>query len=502
MKKGNSIPVLFLVAAILLVGFVFYKFIKLYESKWQETYLMDDKEPYGGHVIAEVLKNYFDSTELSIVKKPLRYILDTTATNNNYIFVGNYPHLDYKDQLFLLSFVKNGNNAFIAAHDFNYNFLNHLLNPETPFFDENNIEIDTNFISENELQWPDSASNANPHENIDSIAYIQDSSLAIQDDSVYKVQGLNDTNTITSDKIDHADSSFENSFLPDSIPVENDLLVKHFQDSMVQCNFIQPISQEINSFPYVYVYDQDSALYNWQYFDTNFVNKATTTCQSIGKLKTDKINYIRIAYGKGRFYLHSNPIVFANFNLLTENHINYAELVFSQLPNSKTFYDEYSKVYKGSNDGSDGSESPLKYIFSQPELKWAYYLIVAMLLLFIFFRAKRKQKIIPILKSNSNTSLEYVQTIGSLYFQSGEHKKIAIQKMKVFLADIRTKYKVQTTDFNESFYAQLSIKSKVSIGIIKEIFERYKFLENLSTADEQILIDFYQSIETFYKNRS
>ena len=125
-----------------------------------------------------------------------------------------------------------------------------------------------------------------------------------------------------------------------------------------------------------------------------------------------------------------------------------------------------------------------------------------MLLLFIFFRDKRNQKIIPILKSNSNTSLEYVQTIGSLYFQSGEHKKIAIQKMKVFLADIRTKYKVQTTDFNESFYVQLSIKSKVSIGIIKEIFERYKFLENLSTADEQILIDFYQSIETFYKNRS
>jgi hypothetical protein len=489
MKKSNLPTLVIIISILLLFGFAYYQFLRSTNNRWVETYYNDDKEPYGGYVISEVIHNYFNTKPVILIKKPLRYVLDTNAVNSNYIFIGGYQISDYADQRHLLSFVCNGNNAFIAANEFDLTLLTYLLNPIDTLPDYTTLYNDSTWAFDENSQNADSIIQPFVDSNFATSAVDSIDSLIFDDQQTYD-----------STYLAQLDSSLQKNGQLDSANNSSEELVKYHTDSVVEINFTHPSFKKKYNFNYAYINKHDSIEYGWQYFDTSNINKSSIGCTSLGFIKNDKINFITIKYGKGMFYLHANPIVFANYNLLSEKKINYAELTLSHLPNTQTYYDEYSKKYNGSNNAFNNSESPMKYIFSQPELKWAYYLVVALLLLFILFRAKRKQKIIPVLKSNTNTSLEYVQTIGHLYFQTGEHKKIALQKMKVFLAFVRSRYRIQTQYLDAGFSQQLSLKSRIPIVSVNEIIERYKFLENLSTADEQILTDFYQSIENFYKN--
>ena len=75
------------------------------------------------------------------------------------------------------------------------------------------------------------------------------------------------------------------------------------------------------------------------------------------------------------------------------------------------------------------SDSPLRFILSQPALKWAWYLLLAGVLIFIIFNLRRTQRPIPILPKNLNTSVEFVKTIGNLYYQEGDIRNLIDKKI-------------------------------------------------------------------------
>ena len=147
----------------------------------------------------------------------------------------------------------------------------------------------------------------------------------------------------------------------------------------------------------------------------------------MGYFNDEFSNFARIKYGKGQLLLHTTPIAFSNFHLLREQNVEYAGRVFSHLVEGPIYWDNYSNVslalarrmndlayynpYKTFND-----EGPLQYILSQPALAWTWYLGLTLALLYLLFRAKRKQRVIPVLEPNHNTSLEFISTIGRLVF--------------------------------------------------------------------------------------
>jgi len=45
-----------------------------------------------------------------------------------------------------------------------------------------------------------------------------------------------------------------------------------------------------------------------------------------------RVNFIKVPYKKGNFYLHTQPAAFTNFHLLKDNHFEYAEKVLSYIP--------------------------------------------------------------------------------------------------------------------------------------------------------------------------
>jgi hypothetical protein len=128
-----------------------------------------------------------------------------------------------------------------------------------------------------------------------------------------------------------------------------------------------------------------------------------------------------------------NPVAFTNYNLLKEDRYRYTENVLSYIPKGNIYW--YTKGQNNENI----SESPLRYILSQPALKWAWYLFLIGMLIFMIFNAKRKQRIVPILLL-ANSTIDFTKTIGNLYYQEGDHTNIIDKKIIYFLEKIRTEY--------------------------------------------------------------
>jgi hypothetical protein len=61
----------------------------------------------------------------------------------------------------------------------------------------------------------------------------------------------------------------------------------------------------------------------------------------------------------------------------------------------------------------------------------AFVVLAAILLLYVLLNMRRKQRYIPIVKKPSNDSLDFVKTIGRLYFDKADHKNLC-RKMASF----------------------------------------------------------------------
>ncbi len=204
-------------------------------------------------------------------------------------------------------------------------------------------------------------------------------------------------------------------------------------------------------------------------------------------------NFARIKYGKGYFYIHMQPFAFANYHLLKDNHHLYASNVLSYIDTDKILWDANFK------SGTDISRSSLRFILSHPPLKWAWRLAWLGIIVFIFFRAKRKQRIVPIINKPENTSIAFAKTIGNMYFNEGKPKDIIDKKITFFLETIRTRYLMDTQKLNAEFIKRLHHKT----GVDKEEIERLIFLiSNLQKEEnprEQKLIILNKLLEKFYK---
>lgn len=294
-----------------------------------------------------------------------------------------------------------------------------------------------------------------------------------------------------------------------SVPVElladlgcaydtSDALMTHVQDSMQLVNLYHPSYTSPKPFKVKFVHRNKPQPYLWSYIKTGVMCNADSAAVYLGHGTDDYINFVKVPYGKGSFYIHSTPLAFTNYHLVTEEGYQYASKVFSHLGPGDIYWDEFSRIGERT-DPTQRERSPLAYIFSQRSLKWALYITLALLLIFLLFRSKRKQRVVPILEAKENTSLEFVQTIGTLYFQQNEHRQLALQKMKLFLQFIRNRYNLPTNNVNREIISKISFKSQVPASGIESIFEQHQWIESQPEISDVNLITFHQSIDNFYK---
>lgn len=247
--------------------------------------------------------------------------------------------------------------------------------------------------------------------------------------------------------------------------------------------------------------------YEWAYLDSSWLCAGLP----LGTVNGYWINFLKISYGKGSVLLHTTPLAFSNLYMKEEKGMDYAGKVLAYLNEGPVYWDQYtdSESMFRRNWGRRpprttrtlDNEGPLQYILSQAPLAWAWYTGLAMAVLYLLFRAKRRQRIIPVLDPNTNTSLEFIATIGQLYFQQNNHRKLALQKWRLFLGFIRDRYHLPTRELDEVFVRKLAARSGVGEEALEPLFRLARNIERSPLfLSENTLIDLHQALDRFYRN--
>ena len=265
----------------------------------------------------------------------------------------------------------------------------------------------------------------------------------------------------------------------------------------VNVNFYHPLFATIKPVTFTYRIKDEEKDYNWQHLDQKTLCDSASSVVPLGFFETDHVNFFKISYGKGNLFIHTNPLMFTNYYVVQPRNVNYVASVFSHSAHRKIIWDEYQTGFSFNRD-PNSYRNPLYYIMEQPTLRYAWWLLVALALLYILFAAKRQQRPMPIVEKKTNTSLAFLKMVSSLHFRNRNHGDIARKKMRFFLHTVRTRYGLNTHTIDNQFIEKLAAKSQVSYAEVDVIFQQYKIINNFQDIDSPPLVNLYNAIQNFY----
>ena len=376
----NNVPAIAisLIALVVVVLIVVFMVNQTKDFNWNSEFKETGNEPYHLGVLSDLLVDNYDVTKFE--KRVEDHLpTDASAAGTSYIFIGEKAYYTEAEAEHILEYVRNGGHAFISSR-----------------------------------QLPD---------------------------SLYQYLIYGDD----CDPYDFWRGRLESS-----------------SHKTINARFTHP-SLSKKRYPYEYITDENQGGFlpffrsGWGYIPRKYIDCDETTypISILGELQTEtgnKPNFIRIKYQNtvGAVYFHTNPLFFTNYNVGQEAGAEYIANVLAHLDTDKIYWDRKSatrarndrRILQQPDDNFQNVPSPMQYIYSQRSLRWAWYILLATSILYVLFRAKRRQRIVPVLAPNRNTSLEFVETISRLYYKQQDHRSILIKQMQLFRGHLRDRYQV------------------------------------------------------------
>lgn len=252
-----------------------------------------------------------------------------------------------------------------------------------------------------------------------------------------------------------------------------------------------------------YDYRQDS-LYvgDFTSFDTIVDEK-----ERIERIDTFAIKKVPVAvsvpYGKGEVIFVSSPLLFTNYGMLEGNTSVYIFRLMSYLADLPVYRTE---AYVKTDAMLVAEQSPFREFIKRPPLRWALYLALLGVVLFMIFTARRRQRVIPIMSKPANRSLEFIQLIGTLYYQRKDHVDLVRKKFKLFAEELRKTAGVDISDVNtdDREYLLLAEKTGMNSDRLKKVIRQIRLVlhseGNISVEEMRSLIDAMDTIVRHAKN--
>lgn len=294
------------IASVLLLIYLVAEYNRPVPVNWAETLDRNDKIPFGTYILYNRIEDIFPGSQLQTFREPIYNVInDHDITHGNCIIICDAINLSEVDYNKLGSFVRHGNDVFIA--------------------------------------------------------------------SSYFGKGLND-----------------------SLKVE---VQSELKNDTIKSFYTNPVLGEKQ-------YAIDKRIGNL-YF-RSYSNDAIV----LGKNSVGHANYIQYKMGKGNLFLNANPLLFSNYSLLNEQGAAYASIALSHVKNDgNLIWDDY--YVKGKEDDS----SPLRVLLRNNTLRAALYISLFSLVLFVLYEVKRRQRVIPVIEPLKNKTLEFVSTVGQVYYE-------------------------------------------------------------------------------------
>jgi len=253
-------------------------------------------------------------------------------------------------------------------------------------------------------------------------------------------------------------------------------------------------------------YFDDSTLYFYpgRKFSSAFSSINYEIAEELGSDENGHTNFIHLRAGRGHFYVHLAPLAFSNYFLLFRKNIRYYEQLFSGVDSSltKVVWDEYY-AGKGADNArrnrSSRNKGWLSALWSYPAFRAAMLVGIFTLLAYVLLEMRRKQRPIPVVTRPRNDSLDFVKTIGRLYYDRADHRNLGRKMSSYFLEHVRSAYKIPTSNLDDRFVQAVQFKTGVPEGEIRSIVSYIKYIDETPQISSAQLNDFFRQLETFYQ---
>ncbi|MBS1731171.1 MAG: DUF4350 domain-containing protein [Bacteroidetes bacterium] len=277
--------------------------------------------------------------------------------------------------------------------------------------------------------------------------------------------------------------SFGKAF-SDSLHIEESTGMNLFTNDSIGVNFTNPTLRSKKN----YYFDHSTV--------ANYFKKIPSgdTARILGVNSMNEPDFIQLNMGSGKIFLHISPICFSNYFMLKRDNAQYTSIALSYLNNDAEtiLWDEYYK------SGREGATTPLRFFLDNEFLKWALWLSIIAMLIYVFVEIKRKQRIIPLLDPLRNTTIDFVQTVAGVYLNKNDHRSIAQKKIAYWLEFIRNKYFLSTQKTDDFFVIKLNKKSGIDKTLIQSITGMILKFENDQSISREELVQLSNQIDEFY----
>ena len=207
---------------------------------------------------------------------------------------------------------------------------------------------------------------------------------------------------------------------------------------------------------------------DYQHPDSVFVISEISDTSQLATKEHRKILSLRYPIGEGNLILVSTPLLFTNYGILNDsanafiwNHLAYLQ----DRPLIRTEY------YEAGSQGAQ-SRSIFRVLLSERPLKWAFYITLVCIVIFMIFTAKRKQKAIPVIKPPVNKMLEFVRSIAGLYLQKNNNADIILKKQIYWGDELKRKYGIDIINepHDYDFYKRVAAKTNTEVDEVRRLF--------------------------------
>lgn len=194
--------------------------------------------------------------------------------------------------------------------------------------------------------------------------------------------------------------------------------------------------------------------------------------------------------GKGTLYIVRTPRLFSNYGILDPQCRTYLLRMFSQLSNAPLIRTEYYLPYYDPSHSSmmtQKTQTPFAYVLAHPPLRWALYLLIGLLVVFLICTARRRQRPIPIIEPIRNQSLEFVKLIGMLYFRRESPAELVRRKYLYFCDEVQRRSGIRPNDEEEK--TVMATRLAEAAGMNSEFVKRMLFRLQKVVSDNTQEID-------------
>ena len=455
MRKNSKVIILFV--AIILIALLLYSFLSK-RTNWSETYDDLSTEPYGTLVVKKLLQKQSEGYNFEELSKSNNFYLDKFAksTGQNYIFLGGGFWIDSVHTAQLFRFIENGNNAFICSYAFSDEIDKVLARIDTMRYPE--VEFEDSTKSKNSLIQVD----------------IKQASL-------------------NSSYANYYDSISLHLIHPDFKDVDSSKIISYRYDGSVYPHYFS--AYKINNFKK----PEDVIPIGIQKKEDFNPDLSLSSNYS-----RSNFNFFKVKIGKGTLFLHSTPLIFTNYYLRDTANLTYSARVFSHLSQSNIIWDSknrYSREYVENKNRQlnnfIGRSSPLQFILKQPALRKAWFILLALVIIYIVFTSKRVQRIIPVNNAPKNENLQLLQLLALRGWRNKEYNATVYELFQQFKMFVKKRYRAEYKENNPEFVTQLSESSNIPTHVIQKITGTY-FSATATAIKEHELVEMFEALRAFY----